>query len=103
MAVGAEGIITFPSLHAALAIIMIVAFWPVPVARWIGAVINSLMLAATPINGSHYFIDIVAGVAIAILCLIAARALAIRLAAHTAPAKAAPAPVPVIETATPTG
>ena len=38
MAVGAEGIITFPSLHAALAVIIIAALWPVPVARWICAV-----------------------------------------------------------------
>ena len=70
MAVGAEGIITFPSLHAALAVILIAAFWPVPVARWIGAVINTLMLAATPIDGSHYLIDILAGVAIAVVSIL---------------------------------
>ncbi|MGA2568139.1 MAG: phosphatase PAP2 family protein, partial [Pseudolabrys sp.] len=80
MAVGAEGIITFPSLHAALAVILIAAFWPVPAARWLGASINSLMLVATPINGSHYFIDVLAGIAIAVLCLAAARTLVTRLA-----------------------
>ena len=71
MAVGAEGIITFPSLHAALAVILIAAFWPVPLARWISAVVNSLMLAATPIDGSHYLIDVLAGVVIAVLCIFA--------------------------------
>jgi PAP2 superfamily len=75
MAIGSEGIITFPSLHAALAVILIAAFWPVPVARWISAVVNSLMVAATPIDGSHYLVDVLAGVGIAILCLLAARAL----------------------------
>ena len=35
VAVGAEGIITFPSLHAALAVIVIAAIWPVAVLRWV--------------------------------------------------------------------
>lgn len=73
---GAEGIITFPSLHAALAFILVVAFWPVPMARWIAAVVNSFMLLATPIDGSHYFVDVLAGIAIAIFSVLAARALA---------------------------
>ena len=79
MAVGSEGIITFPSLHAALAVILVAAFWPVPIARWLGVSINSLMLAATPIDGSHYFVDVLAGVGIAVLCLAAARTLVTRL------------------------
>jgi hypothetical protein len=84
MAVGSEGIITFPSLHAALALIMIAAFWPVPILRWLSATANSLMLAATPIDGSHYFIDVLAGIGIAVLCLVAARALVARMAAPVA-------------------
>jgi PAP2 superfamily len=35
VAVGSEGIITFPSLHAALAVIVVVALWPVPTLRWV--------------------------------------------------------------------
>ena len=89
MAVGSEGIITFPSLHAALAVILMAAFWPVPVARWLSAVVNSLMLASTPIDGSHYLIDVLAGIAIAILCLVAARMLVTRISA--VPSVAAPA------------
>jgi membrane-associated phospholipid phosphatase len=92
MAVGAEGIITFPSLHAALAVILIAAFWPLPVARWICAVINTLMLAATPIDGSHYLIDVVAGIGIALLCLVAARALVARMSAPAAAARIEIAP-----------
>ena len=38
--------------------------------------LNLLMLAATPIDGSHYFIDVFAGIAIAAPCLLAARAIA---------------------------
>jgi membrane-associated phospholipid phosphatase len=78
VAVGSEGIITFPSLHAALAVILVVALWPVAVLRWGVLALNTLMLAATPIDGSHYFIDVLAGVAVAMVALVAARALAAR-------------------------
>jgi membrane-associated phospholipid phosphatase len=96
MAVGSEGIITFPSLHAALAVILIAAFWPVPAARWISIGVNSLMLAATPIDGAHYFVDVLAGAAIAILCLVGARTLVWRLiAAPTAATRSDLTPAPV--------
>jgi PAP2 superfamily len=90
---GAEGIITFPSLHAALAVILIAAFWPISALRWPIAAINSLMLVATPIDGSHYFIDVLAGIAVAALCLTAARALGTRLSGQPQ-AALAPTAVP---------
>ncbi len=105
VAAGAHGIITFPSLHAALALILIDAFRPLPVLRWIGLVTNGLMMVAIPVDGGHYFIDIFAGLAIAAFCLAAARALVARLAAApqavenlavTEPAtEGEPVPVPV--------
>ena len=104
MAVGAEGIITFPSLHAALAVILIAAFWPVPLARWISLVVNALMLAATPIDGSHYLIDILAGIGIAVGCIYAARALVARLTGKPAaamPTKVVPAGAPVASLSAP--
>jgi hypothetical protein len=79
VAAGAEGIITFPSLHAALAVILMAACWPVPVARWVGMVLDTLMLIATPIEGSHYFVDVFAGIAIAIGSLMLAREIVRRL------------------------
>jgi hypothetical protein len=69
---GTEGVITFPSLHAALAVILVAAFWQVPIVRWLALAINSLLLVATPIDGSHYFVDILAGIGIAALCVAAA-------------------------------
>lgn len=86
MAVGSEGIITFPSLHAALAVILIAVFWPVPIARWLSVAVNSVMLAATPIDGSHYLVDVLAGIVIAILCIVAARMLVARMTAMAAAA-----------------
>ena len=84
MAVGSEGIITFPSLHAALAVILVAAFWPVPIARWVALAINSLMLVATPIDGSHYLVDILGGIGIAAFSFAAALALMARLARRPA-------------------
>src|SRR5690606_36367265 len=76
VAVGSQGIITFPSLHAALAVILIAALWPIARLRWIILPLNLAMLAATPIDGSHYLFDVIAGVAVAVVRL----ALAIRIA-----------------------
>jgi hypothetical protein len=73
VAAGAEGVITFPSLHAALAVMMVVALWPIPIFRWIILALNIAMLAATPIDGSHYLIDLIAGVAVAAFSFVAAR------------------------------
>jgi PAP2 superfamily len=67
------GIVTFPSFHAAAAVLFLWAFWPV---RWVGpvaAAINIAMLLATPICGGHYFVDIFAGIATAVVAILAAK------------------------------
>jgi hypothetical protein len=80
VAIGSQGIISFPSLHAALAVILVIALWPIPVLRWVTLTLNTAMLAATPIDGSHYFSDIFAGIAVALLCFLAAAWIAARIA-----------------------
>ena len=92
VALGAEGVITFPSLHAALAVIMIAALWPVAVLRWPILALNVVMLVATPIDGAHYLIDILAGIGIAALSIVAARAVAMR--AGLAPSSMAAGKIP---------
>lgn len=67
-----EGIITFPSLHAALGILFAATLWRVRGIKWAALMLNGLMLVATPAYGSHYFVDVIAGVSIAALCWIAA-------------------------------
>ncbi len=78
MGAGAEGIITFPSLHAAMGVIFILALWPVRALRWIGLAVNLVMIAATPVDGGHYFVDILAGIVIAPACWAVTRAALIR-------------------------
>jgi hypothetical protein len=47
--------------------------------------VNTAMLVATPIDGSHYFIDVLAGIALGALSLTVARAMAARATSHLAP------------------
>jgi hypothetical protein len=63
------------------------------VVRWIGVVLDTLMLVATPIEGSHYFVDVFAGIAIAVGSLVVARAIVRRVQA-TMPAMMEPSLVP---------
>jgi membrane-associated phospholipid phosphatase len=64
---GSEGVISFPSLHAALGLLFIFALWPVKYIRWVALVVNLLLIFATPVEGSHYFTDVFAGLAIVAL------------------------------------
>jgi len=87
------GIITFPSFHAAAAALYLWAFWPV---RWVGpaaAVANIAMLVATPIGGGHYFVDVIAGIAVAVFAIAAATAIANRITGRTAAPAFAAVPV----------
>lgn len=70
LGLGAEGIITFPSLHAALAVILIVAFWPFALVRWVALLLNVTMLLATPVEGAHFLADVVAGLGVAGIALV---------------------------------
>jgi membrane-associated phospholipid phosphatase len=60
------GIVTFPSFHAASAVLFAWALSPVRGFGPAAMVLNTLMIASTPIIGGHYLIDVVGGVALAI-------------------------------------
>ncbi|WP_243927189.1 phosphatase PAP2 family protein [Methylobacterium sp. J-076] len=79
-----EGIITFPSFHATSGALFLWAFWALPAARLPALVLNVLLVASTPIDGGHYFVDVAAGLLVAGLAILAARRFTPR------PAQAAP-------------
>jgi membrane-associated phospholipid phosphatase len=63
-----DGLITFPSFHTAVAVLMVHA------ARgtscfWLAIVVNALMILSTFTEGGHYLVDVVAGAAIALLAI----------------------------------
>jgi len=72
-----QGIIVFPSYHGALATVTLWAFWTSGLRwlRWIGSATALTTIAATPVFGGHYFVDVLAGIAIAALSIAAARRL----------------------------
>lgn len=60
-----DGLITFPSFHTTAAILLAWAARKLPLIGPCFAVLNLLMIAATPTFGGHYLIDIIAGALIA--------------------------------------
>ena len=67
----AEGIVAFPSYHAALGLIFVRALWSVPWARWPTVALNALLIAATPLDGGHFLVDVLGGLAIALVMILA--------------------------------
>lgn len=69
----AEGIVTFPSVHAACAVLYSWAAWSVRPLRYPVAAWNGLMAVSAVSHGSHYVVDILAGgvVAAASILLVA--------------------------------
>ena len=73
----AQGIITFPSYHAGLSLVTMWGFWKSRMRwlRWSGMSLAALTIAATPVDGGHYLVDVLGGLAIALASiLIATRA-----------------------------
>lgn len=58
------GLATFPSYHTCLALCFFIALRGYPVLNVVGALCSVSILAATPIFGAHYLMDLLAGGAI---------------------------------------
>lgn len=75
----AQGLIGFPSYHAVLALLVVWYARELPYIRWVALGINAVVLIATPIQGGHHLVDVLAGFAVAALAVLFADSL-IRLA-----------------------
>jgi hypothetical protein len=64
-----HGIITFPSFHAALGLILIYTARGIPILFPLAIAFNFGMIAATPTIGGHHFVDVPAGGAIAMVAI----------------------------------
>lgn len=67
------GLVSFPSFHCASGLIYI---WTVRHVRWLRwpiIALNVLMIGATPIEGNHYFFDLLGGAAVAVLAICSGR------------------------------
>jgi membrane-associated phospholipid phosphatase len=79
------GIVTFPSFHTASAVLYAWAFAPVRFFGPTALVINTLMIASTPVIGGHYLVDVVAGAILAVAAIAAAQWLFARLSRGALP------------------
>jgi hypothetical protein len=61
----AAGIITFPSIHAGVALLCGWAAWASPLLRLPFAILNLLMAVSAISHGGHYLVDIIAGFVVA--------------------------------------
>jgi len=81
-----EGLVSFPSFHTTAALIFA---WTLLTVRYIGLVgilINFALIAATPVIGAHYFVDLVGGFAVAFAAMVASQWLCRRAKADALPA-----------------
>jgi len=67
------GIVSFPSFHAAMAVLFTLAYRGLRPAFYPAAALNGLMLLSVPFSGDHYLVDLLAGIAVALLALWLAR------------------------------
>jgi membrane-associated phospholipid phosphatase len=67
------GIVSFPSFHVASAVLYMWALWPVRGIGGLAVALNLLMIAATPVTGAHYMIDVFGGIALAAISIFAGK------------------------------
>ncbi len=93
------GIVSFPSFHAASAVLYLWALWPVRYIGGIAAALNLLMIASTPVIGAHYMIDVFGGVALAVISILLGKYFLEAVAPSAAAQTARPAPglVPALD------
>jgi hypothetical protein len=68
-----RGIVSAPSFHTAAAVLYMAAAWRIPALRWPILALNGAMLLSTPVEGTHYFIDMILGALVAIASLVLMR------------------------------
>ncbi|MEJ1160212.1 phosphatase PAP2 family protein [Prosthecomicrobium sp. N25] len=84
-----DGLVTFPSMHAAVAVLVPWALRPVPRLFWPAVALNLLMAASAVTTGGHYVIDVVGGALVAIAGIALAEPLRRRLLRILGPRSAA--------------
>jgi hypothetical protein len=66
-----QGLISFPSFHTTLAVLFPYVVRRRPAALLIAVLVNAAMIVAIPTEGSHYFVDVLAGAAVAAIAIVA--------------------------------
>jgi membrane-associated phospholipid phosphatase len=61
-----KGLISFPSYHACMAVLVVLAFRGKGILFWIMLVVNLCIIATTPVEGGHHLSDVLGGIVVAL-------------------------------------
>lgn len=81
-----QGLISFPSFHTSLGLLFPYAVRGRRFVLLAAVLVNGAMIAAVPTEGGHYFVDVLAGAAVAVIAIIAATAIEAGLERRRLPA-----------------
>lgn len=66
----AKGLIGFPSFHAVMALFVVWYARELKIVRWLILALNAAVLVATPIQGGHHVVDVLAGFVVAAISVL---------------------------------
>lgn len=69
---GLHGLVSAPSFHTACGVMFTATAWAYRRLRWPVTLMNGAMLLATPVEGTHYLTDMLAGALVGAIALLAA-------------------------------
>ncbi|MGC2835973.1 MAG: phosphatase PAP2 family protein [Methylocella sp.] len=64
-----QGLVVLPSFHTVLAVLCAYAAWPLRILRYPSLALNLLIILSCPVEGGHYFVDLIAGIILAALTI----------------------------------
>ena len=73
-----QGLISIPSLHSAMAVLLVYAVRATRIVAPVFIALDLAMLASTPTDGGHYLVDVLAGIALAVALIAFSRRQATR-------------------------
>ena len=68
-----KGLIAFPSLHTVMALLVAYSVRDIRIVFWPALAWNALMLVSIPVDGGHHVVDVLAGVVLTVVSVLAAR------------------------------
>ena len=86
-----QGLVSFPSFHTSLGVLFSYVLRGRRIPLLIALLVNGALIAAVPTEGGHYFVDVLAGAAVAVVAMVATAAIEARLAGRQASARLAAA------------
>lgn len=70
-----KGIVTFPSFHTAVAVMLMWTGWALKPIRYPVVALNVLMIVSCIVIGAHYFVDLIAGAIIGAVAIVVSKRL----------------------------